>query len=272
MPFKRPPVDMLYPTGEGKNRDEYFLVQYDDIVISRVEQIFYALLQMPEERQKYPGLEAFGVIDPFQFYYDYAIMSPLQFLMKMDTEQKLQVEDYLETINKCLQMDTWRYCSKTMMLYALLQLSQTKFVKKIDFISQRLITHREFLHINSLIPENHDKLGFLQGDILKLIEDRDYYTTIILDDIGILIELLKDTEKYHLNRTLLLLRNSLSSMEITKIPGSDEDHYVEKYAQEIIDLTKGKTCKVGRFYPTLYEDGADHAVFKGTYRKEETKP
>lgn len=256
MLFKRPPVDMLYPTGDGKNRDEYFLVEFDDIVISRVEQVFYGLLQLPGLRKRFSGLDSFSIIDPTKFYYDYAILSPEQFLYEMDPEHQVPMEEYPAIIDECMTIDTWNYCSKTMMLYAIINLVDHQYLKRVDFISPRKIYPREFLHVHSLVKEAHEKLNFLYGDIKAAIKDHPEYTTIMTNSSQLVVELLKNYDTYHLDQTLLLIRNNFNNM--TAVPSTVDpnqiDHWNESDNDLIRELSDHTRCKVGRFYPTLYTD------------------
>ena len=52
--------DILFPPGSKENnRDEYFLVKFDDILQAQCENILYGLFELPEYSETFPRLEEF---------------------------------------------------------------------------------------------------------------------------------------------------------------------------------------------------------------------
>lgn len=251
-----PPIrlpDYLFPTGDGKNRDEVFLVEYDDILQSSMEAVIYGLLLMPTDRVNFPAIDEIDVIDPAELYYSMAMLDPKSFLLTVRKDASITGEYIDDVIARAHKINTWSNRSRLMMLYALVNLASTHYVKRIDIINQRGLEDFELKELEVLFGfDNMAKVNFYEGTISSILEDRPEYTTVYMRSTPELINIARNPEQFHLNGKLLLLRNSSENIEF-KESEDGKLHPVELFNEQFIQLSEGRPWNIGRFYSKLFE-------------------
>lgn len=245
--------DFLYPTGQGKNRNEYFLVEFDDVIQSSAEMAILGTLLLPKDRPNFPIIDQMDLINPKELFEQCMLVDDLPLMMQLRKDESLSQEYVEDVIRRAHRIDTWNQRSKTMIEYAIVNLATQDFVKRIDIINQRGFEQFEIAHLYHLFGSDISKINILEGSILSIMKDKPEYTTVYLDDPQDALEILKHPDTYHLNQTVLLLRNSFKTH--TPIPQEDGQsfHYEDKYEGQFKELCFGKPYKIGTFVPIYYE-------------------
>jgi len=245
--------DFLYPTGQGKNRDEYFLVEYDDIMQSSAEMCILATLLLPEDRVNFPIIDDMDVINPKELFEQCALVDELSLMMELRGDKDKLSQEYVEdVIRRAHKIDTWNQRSKTMIEYAIINLATQDFVKRIDFVNRRGFEPFEIAHLTGLFGKDIEKINFYQGNVAPLMKDHEECTTVFLNDPDEALMILKDPDAYHLFQSVLILRSSLRTHSI-EYPNGDS-HYILKdhYSDQFKKLCDLKPWKLGSFIPSLF--------------------
>lgn len=245
--------DFLYPTGQGKNRNEYFLVEFDNVIQSTAEMAILGTLLLPKDRPNFPIIDQMSLINPKELFEECMLVDDLPLMMELRKDDSISQQYVEEVIAKAHMIDTWNQRSKTMLEYAIVNLATQDFVKRIDIINQRGFEPFEIAHLYRLFGDDAHKINVLQGSVLSIMKDKPEYTTVYLDDPLDALEMLKYPDVYHLNQTVLLLRSSFKTHKpILRPDGSKFDHE-DLYAGQFKELCYGKPYKLGTFVPTYYE-------------------
>ena len=250
--------DFLYPLGEGKNRKECLLVEFDDVLQSSLEAVVYGLLAMEEDRVNFPTIDAIDVIDPIELYYSLAMLDPMSFLLTTRKDVTIG-DDYIKTvIDKAHQINTWSNRSRLMMMYAIVNLASAHYVEKVSICNERGLQWFEMEHLTNLFGKDGKKVTFYGGSVSAILEENPEYTTVFMRSTHELINLARNPEQFHLQGKMLFLRNSAENVEFIQEPtGKLVPH--ELFKEEIHSLSEGKPWKIARFYSTLFDPPANYS-------------
>lgn len=243
----KPFRDYLYPVGRNQNRNEYLLVEFDDILKTSFESVLYGLLQLPDEiRDKFPGLEQFAVIDPVKTFETYCLWDAEAFLRGLLGDDTLDQEEFRDILDRAFKEDTLRLQTDTMMLYALINIAAQKYTKRVTIVNRRKLEPFELAYLRNAFDLDWRKVSVLHGSVASVLLESDVYTTVAMTDPSELLEMLQDQAKYHLDNTLVLLQNNVRDCEVS-INDDGVVKFEESLNDEIFKLTDDTLCQVARF-------------------------
>ncbi len=241
----KPTRDVIFPTGNGINRDEYLLIEYPGIIHSEFEEIFY-------------GLEGCGCLQIHDFnmyrqlldkpelkvYKELAYFRPDDLITYLNDGNKLP-DDEVQFIKEYTNLNyDYSHSVISSMSGALRGLGNSDFIKKIiiafpEKVDVRIFqyTHDLFgekiLRDKAIVVENVDHLSRVEFLKSILAEAEQPITTVITNEAQFIIDALADYKKYKCMDTFFILRNHSENMSLSL----SEDGVIsfnEKYTDEIM--------------------------------------
>lgn len=266
--------DHLYnkvPLSVGDNRDEHILIDVLGNWIPECDLIYYGLLNS-EYSEKLYKLKNVKIIKPHDIYLDtfYFIGDDLiKFLASPDDTLVDLSDDYLADATKTA-LDNYFYvpCNETMIRHSIIELAYFDFVKSITLLYPWDVREIDYNYLKSIIPHSvMSKFVIASGDMSGFIKSRVNpqfnYTTIILNSIDTVNELIDNCDEYHTSASFFLLRNHSEnvSSKITEEDGKREIEFTEEGNDEILSklidterMIPKTQMRFGRFEPYLFDD------------------
>mgnify|MGYP004451155415 FL=1 len=277
--------DPLYPVGG--NRDEQILIEFDGILHSEAEDIFYGMKDCivleAHGFHTYDRLLSYN--NPEKVYEEIGYFRPRDLIKYLNDGNEID-DDEISTIIEYSKMN-YDYSTYTFlnMLGALETLARTDYVKGITIV---FTNHREsdakFLAAMFDKELLTKKFSILESSTDTVIQDMEKemleaanknipYTTVITNEYQLIIDTLTDYRKYKTDTSFFLLRNHSQNME--QLIKGDSVYFNELYTDEITNIITGgfsdknipdlsninfpAKAKFGRFSPTPFK--TDSPVF-----------
>ncbi len=265
----------------GDNRDENIMVEFNGIIHSESEKIFYGMKDcMILEAHPFKTYQRLLQYDSDQVYEEIAYFRPSDLVQYLNDGEEIDDDE----INAIIDYATFNYNFSTATLLAMAgaigNLFQTDYLKNVTFVmpDQSENNFKYLLDIytpkiidekcNFLIPDKGQSIiDAMKNELLNAANKNTPYTTIITNEYKLILDVLKEYKKYKADTDLFLLRNHSQNME-QSIKG-DSVIFKELHTDEIIgaingDVTKSKLenldfpvkAKFGRFNPFPYSTGS----------------
>lgn len=271
--------DPLYP--EGGNRDERILVEFNGILHSEAEDIFYGMQDCPileaHPFNTYQRLLSYKDTD--KIYEEIGYFRPKDLVKYLNDGKEIDEDEINAIIEYSILNYDYALLTELSMLGALVNLAKVDYVKGITVV---FANHRESdaKYLTTVFEKNIliKKFSVLESsqntiitDIEKEIRDAANttvpYTTVITNEYKIILDVLRNYKEYNADTMLFLLRNHSENME-QSIKG-DSVKFKELYTDDITDIILGKfskwdgknpndidfpaKAKFGRFSPTPFK-------------------
>ena len=277
--------DPLYPVGG--NRDERILIEFNGILHSEAEDIFYGMKDCivleAHGFHTYDRLLSYN--NPEKVYEEIGYFRPRDLIKYLNDGNEID-DDEISTIIEYSKMN-YDYSTYTFlnMLGALETLARTDYVKGITIV---FTNHREsdakFLATMfdkelltkkfSILESSTDTvIQDIEKEMLEAANKNIPYTTVITNEYQLIIDILNDYRKYKADTTFFLLRNHSQNME--QLIKGDSVYFNELYTDKITKIITGgfsednipdllninfpAKAKFGRFSPTPFK--TDSPVF-----------
>ena len=216
------------------------------------------------------GLKNAKIINPHDIYLDTFYFSGddlIRYLASPDDTLADLSEEYLtELTNAALDNYLYVPCNETMIRHSIIELAYFDFAKSITLLYPWDIREVDYYYLKSIIPEAIlKKINIASGDICDYLKNNTSikYTTIILNSIDDVNELIDKSDEYNTSSSLFLLRNHSEnvSSKIIETDGEKRIEFTEEGNDEIflklIDMERmiPKTqMRFARFEPHLFVD------------------
>ena len=287
--------DPLYPVGS--NRDERILIEFNGILHSEAEDIFYGMKDcvVLEAHGFHTYDRLLSYKDPEKIYEEIGYFRPRDLIKYLNDGNEIDEEE-IDTIIEYSKLN-YDYSVSTFlnMLGALETLARTDYVKGITIV---FTNHRESDAAYLASMFNNDiltkKFSILESSTDTVIQDiekemleasnaNNPYTTVITNEYQLIIDILNDYRKYKADTTFFLLRNHSQNME--QLIKGDSVYFNELYTDKITNIITGgfsednipdllninfpAKAKFGRFSPTPFK--TDSPVFMTFGENQETE-
>ena len=264
------------PLISGDNRDENLLVEVLGNWIPECDIVFYGLLQSDYERffHKLRTRTKFDPMDTYREMCYFTSKDLLKYLYSIDDNY----EDIIIDANLTKEALDFAYrnffyapCNETMIRHAIIELAYSNFIKSVTLVYPWEPRDVDIAYLHNIIPEAViHKFNVADGTLLDVIETTNKesnlingkYTTIILNSIDDVNELIDNAEKYKTDTAFFLLRNHSENVKLTRI--EDRQEFVEVGNEIIIpklmDIHTGipkSQMRFARYEPILFEDDKD---------------
>lgn len=227
--------DLLFPKDEYGNRDEILIVDFDTVCQSECENIALGLYQNEEYRERFPKLvEMINPKDHFDVFYNTAPFNKSSFFdyisdntLSDEEKEKLAIEGF--------STDTYPIQNGTMMMFALTELIDQKYLKKIIFYFNRPIYEHDIGYLLANFRNHSEKIIVSDDSLLSLAEEdkeNKKYTTYMTTKVNELVEMMQNPEKYNTIGLAFFIPRTLDNMEIKE----DEDghrYFMNKAVKEL---------------------------------------
>lgn len=287
--------DPLYPVGG--NRDERILIEFDGILHSEAEDIFYGMKDCivleAHGFHTYDRLLSYN--NPEKVYEEIGYFRPRDLIKYLNDGNEID-DDEINTIIEYSKMN-YDYSIYTFlnMLGALETLARTDYVKGITIV---FTNHRESdaKFLASMFDKEllTKKFSILESSTDTVIQDMEKemleatnknipYTTVITNEYQLIIDTLTDYRKYKTDTSFFLLRNHSQNME--QLIKGDSVYFNELYTDEITNIITGgfsdknipdlsninfpAKAKFGRFSPTPFKTDSPIFMTFGDNRESE---
>lgn len=271
--------DLLYPMGD--NRDENMMVEFNGIIHSESETIFYGMKDCPIlEAHPFKTYQRLLKYDPDTIYSEIAYFRPFDLVQYLNDGEEIDEGE----INAIIEYATLNYNYSTATLLAIAEainnLFQSSYLKNVTFVLPDMNENNLAYLIDIYTPEViSSKCKFVFPDegktIIETMKDellnsanQNYpYTTIITNEYQLILDILRNYKEYKADTTLFLLRNHSQNMK-QSIKG-DSVVFEELYTTEILGAINGDEestklkkfdfpvkAKFGRFKPFPYSTGS----------------
>lgn len=259
------------PLSTGDNRDEHILIDVLGSWIPECDLIYYGLLNSPHSNEFYK-LNDIKIIKPHDIYLDTFYFSGddlIRFLASPDDNLAELSDEYLTKVTKSA-LDNYFYvpCNETMIRHSIIELAYFDFVKSITLLYPWGIRDIDFKYLKSITPQSvASKFTLASGNMCDFIKSKSNsqhkYTTIILNSIETLNELIDNCDMYHTESSFFLLRNHSGnvSSKITEENGEKKIEFKEEGNDELLNklidserMLPKTQMRFGRFEPYLFDD------------------
>ena len=268
------PHDMYsqIPLSVGDNRDENILIEVLGNWIPECDLMFYGLMNSKYSEILYK-LKNTKIINPKDIYREYCYFTGDDFIKYLYSDslempelpEELLVDATKEALDKYLYVP----CNETMLRHSMIELAFYDWIKSITLIYPWDIREIDYEFLKTIIPHSvlykfrivsGELLDFIKTDIPTGIK----YTTIVLNSLSDLNELIDNNEEYHTDETFFLLRNSSENVSFTLNTSSEGERSLdfkeigtEEVLLKLIDektlLPKTK-MRFARYEPFLFSD------------------
>lgn len=289
--------DPLYP--EGGNRDERILVEFNGILHSEAEDIFYGMQDCPileaHPFNTYQRLLSYKDTD--RIYEEIGFFRPKDLILYLNDGQDIDEDEINAIIEYSILNYDYKILTELSMLGALVNLAKVDYVKGITvvFTNHResdaaylasVFTKETLMQKFSVVESSPDTvITDIEKELKDAADSNNPYTTIITNEYKLILDILNKYEEYKAETTLFLLRNHSENMEQFVKGDSVTVTFRELYTDEITDIINGKYSKLntnniltgvdfpakakfGRFSPTPFK--TDSPVFMTFGENQET--
>ncbi len=247
--------DILFPPGSKENnRDEYFLVKFDDILQAQCENILYGLFELPEYSETFPRLEEFKDpnLNSSDIYYSVAVYDKYTFLKYLANDENLSKEFMDEVANKAFSIDTYDKQLLPNMAYALSELVHTDYTKEVTVVFDRPVYEHDLDYLTYYFKTEQTKIDITTDsflDVLKADKDKKRYTTIMSGNADELWEVIRDHENYHCEDIMLVLCENTSTIDYKLDPLTGKYEITAKYNENFMEAREYFKIKFARYKP-----------------------
>ena len=259
------------PLISGDNRDEHILIDVLGSWIPECDLIYYGLLNSSYGDELYK-LKNAKIIKPHDVYLDTFYFSGddlIRFLASPDDRLADLSPDYLrKATNTALEKYLYVPCNETMIRHSIIELAYFEFVKSVTLLYPWDIREIDYRYLRSIIPYSVlPKFRIASGDMCGFIKSdantQHKYTTIILNSLSTLNELIDNCNQYNTKSTFFLLRNHSGnvSSKIIETDGVRKIEFTEEGNDEILyklidpeKMVPKTQMRFGRFEPYLFND------------------
>lgn len=271
--------DPFYPMTN--NQDENILVEFNGIIHSEAERIFYGMKDsILLEVHPFKTYRRLLKCTTDQIYEEIAYFRPIDLIRYLNDGEDIEDGEINAIIEYANLNYDYSIATLLSMAGAIGKLFQSDYLKNVTFVMPD-DSKNNYLYLldlytpdiitkkcNFLIPDNDQSvIDSMKKEILDKSNSKLPYTTIITNEYQLILDVLKDYKKYNAATALFLLRNHSQNME-QSIKG-DSVFYKELHTEEIIgaingDVSKSKLenldfpvkAKFGRFKPFPYGTGS----------------
>ena len=221
-------VDPLHPIV-GRNRNEFFLIEYDSFIVNMSESLIQQSLYHPDYTMKrYPGMKSYWNMNGFARYESTAKFTPFEILSVLN-ESGLLDNEIKKDIEMYQKSDVLPFITDTAFVYIIPTLQQTNFVKGIHIIKSGDILEHEYRFLKSICPHAIDKdIQFFSGDVPSICNDFSY-TSIFMNGVQNVRNLI-NTNPSKWQDTLFIVNRGFDETDLC------EDLIERKYNIRIIDV------------------------------------
>lgn len=274
--------DPLYP--EGGNRDERILVEFNGILHSEAEDIFYGMQDCPileaHPFNTYQRLLSYKDTD--RIYEEIGFFRPKDLIRYLNDGQDIDEDEINAIIEYSILNYDYKFLTELSMLGALVNLAKVEYVKGITvvFTNHResdaaylatVFTKETLMQKFSVVESSPDiVITDMEKELKEAADSNNPYTTIITNEYKLILDVLNKYEDYKAETTLFLLRNHSENMEQFVKGESENVRFRELYTDEITNIINGKYSKLntndkltevdfpakakfGRFSPTPFK-------------------
>lgn len=259
------------PLASGENRDEHILIDVLGNWIPECDLIYYGLLNSQYANELYK-LKNTKIFKPHDIYLDTFYFSGddlIRFLASPDDSLADLSDDYLnKATNTALEKYLYVPCNETMIRHSIIELAFFDFVKSITLLYPWDVREIDTQYLRSIIPYSVlSKFIVASGDMSGFIKSnansKKQYTTIILNSIETLNDLIDNCKDYNTSSSFFMLRNHSAnvSAKITEVDGKKNIEFTEEGNDEIFDklvdpvrMIPKTQMRFGRFEPYLFDD------------------
>lgn len=265
-------IDPLFPFGD--NRDERIIVEFNGIIHSESEDIFYGLDGCPIlEAHPFNTYQRLLTYTPDKVYEEIGYFRPVDLVYYLNDGQYIEMDE----VNAILEYAKFNYdfsvSTHISMAEAIKNLMTADYVRNVTFV---LANHRDtdILYLidiigkellekkGSILESNSNIIADIKSELLSMASTNPY-TTIITNEYKLILDVLNDYKLYHADTNLFLLRNHSQNMRQRLNDNSVifEELYTDKITHAINgDVSKSKLenldfpikAKFGRFSPTPF--------------------
>ena len=221
-------VDHLYPTGE--NRPERLLIEYQGIMHSEAEEVFYGLSGVPKH-DSVPFKRYFELREkdsPYDIYEEINFFRPKTLLKYLNYGAEIPNNIAESILQLCKYRYTFRPSTLTSFAGALVQLIQVDYIKGVTFIFNNEDCVKDLRYLNDIVGEKalNDKCDFIPCKdertmklaMLEILEEAQKednpYTTVVTNQYDIVKDALTDYERYGTESTFFLLKNNSDNCDL----------------------------------------------------------
>lgn len=222
-------VDPLMPLV-GKNRNEFFLIEYEHYIVNMAESLIQQSFYNKEYTlSRYPGMQRYWDMGGFGRYVATAKFTPLQILEVLN-EKELSDEELQNDLRNWGKIDVLPYMTETVFLPFLDQISTEKFVRGIHIIKDGEMHRHEYDYLVQVVlpPVQGKDIQYFSGDTPSICKDFSY-TTIMMNGIQKMRNLIESEPKKYQN-TLFLVNPYFGEDDLC------EDLIAQKYNIRIIEI------------------------------------
>lgn len=274
--------DPLYP--EGGNRDERILVEFNGILHSEAEDIFYGMQDCPileaHPFNTYQRLLSYKDTD--RIYEEIGFFRPKDLIRYLNDGQDIDEDEINAIIEYSILNYNYNFLTELSMLGALVSLAKVDYVKGITvvFANHResdaaylatVFTKETLMQKFSVVDSSPDTvITDMEKELKDAADSNNPYTTIITNEYKLILDVLNKYKEYKAETTLFLLRNHSENMEQFVKGDSVNVRFRELYTNEITNIINGKYSKLntndkltevdfpakakfGRFSPTPFK-------------------
>ena len=276
--------DPLFPLSN--DQDERILIEFDGILHSEAETIFYGLKDCPIlEAHPFNTYDRLLNKKPLEVYEEIGYFRPEDLIKYLNDGEDFESGEIPALIEYAKNNYDYSVATQMNMLGALQKLITTDFVKQITFVVEKYRVNNLYYLIDMLGKDNLNKKAILlqvpdgqtisamKGELEKGANDNVPYTTIITNEYKLILDVLNDYKKYKADTAFFLLRNHSQNMK--QMINGESVHFTELYTDKILEAINGSPdiekfsnfefpvkAKFARFSPTPFiTDSPNYMVF-----------
>lgn len=231
-------LDVAHPMLDA-GRDEVLLVTFDGFIKNTCEGLIRTMLRDSDDwLEKYPNLEAYAPFDQDVLYENSMIFTPMD-LLYMLSDGNLSDEELESDLNEILPVILLENSKITSFEFALYTMMKKTFVKKVYLYRETTFFENEFDYVEREFDEVIDKIDWICGGILSVMEEIKP-TTIFVADYEV-VKAMRDLNQPNWDELMVLLLNTNRNMEY------HEEGNQLSYTEEFLQLLKhiNSNCTFG---------------------------
>lgn len=247
--------DPLYP--EGGNRDERILVEFNGILHSEAEDIFYGmqdcLILEAHPFNTYQRLLSYKDTD--RIYEEIGYFRPKDLIKYLNDGQDIDDDEISAIIEYAILNYDYKLLTELNMLGALVSLAKVDYIKGITVV---FTNHREsdaaylatvftkeilMQKFSVLESSPNTVITDMENELKEAADSNNPYTTVITNEYKLILDVLNKYKDYKAETTLFLLRNHSENME--QFVKDESVKFRELHTDEITNIINGEYSKLG---------------------------
>lgn len=244
--------DPLYPFGD--NRDERIIVEFNGIIHSEAEDIFYGMSNNPIlDYHPFNTYKRLLMYPADKIYEEIGYFRPEDLIQYLNDGEHIESDEVNAIIEYSLMNYDYSIATFISMAAAIRNIMKSDYVKQVTFVLSNN-RYTDVLYLIDIIGKDllDSKGAILETDDTNIVESiKDElllgansgmpYTTIITNEYRLILDVLKDYKKYKADTSLFLLRNHSQNMQ--QLVKDNNIIFNELYTDEIIGLINGDVSK-----------------------------